>query len=53
MHLTSNFCITLLNPYTKVTGLLNFWKLWLWLHVRCKKPCVLVAMTVSPLTRLF
>ena len=32
----------------KVTGLLNFRKLWLWLQVRRKKPCVLASMTVSP-----
>jgi len=36
-----------------VTGLLNFQKLWLWLQVYHKKPCVLAAMTVRSLAGLF
>jgi len=34
----------------KVTGLLNFRKLWLWLQVGRKMPCLLAAMTVSLLS---
>jgi len=45
--------MTLTRSEVKVMGLLNFRKLWLWLQVRRKKPCVLAVMTVSPLAGLF
>jgi len=45
--------VTLTRSKVKVMGLLNFLKLWLWLQLSWKKPCVLAAMTISPLPGFF